>query len=365
MRIVILRPNTSDFGKIGTYNVQEVGLAKAFANSGHDVSVLFTHRKVNKITKDETYDFVYYLPHLTIGLHGLFRMSDIRKFNPELLIMFADNQLWAKNVINWCKKNGVRCVNYFGGVLSNNPGWLHQTYTKLILMRNKNTYSNSINIAKTQGVKDEMERNGIICDKVISIGLDDDLLHENKAIDYQMRGKLSYEKNDKIILFVGRLVDYKRPFFACELLKKLREVDKSYKLLIIGKGQLEKELMNFIHEHNLEDSINFIGRVNYDEIYKYMIISDCLINLSDIEIFGMSIIEGMYYGLSVVAHTAPGPNDVIKSGDNGYLINSYDIDEWTQILEEAITNRVKISEKAICSIEEKYIWSSIYDEFIR
>lgn len=364
MNIVIIRPNTSDFGKIGTYNVQEVGLAKSLIKKGYNVVVLFTHRNVKSITKDETYDFVYYIPRKRIGLHGIFSLKFLAEFKPNYIIMFADNQFWAKNIINWCKKNKITCVNYFGGVLSNNPKWLNQFYTRLILFRNKSSYKYSINIAKTTAVKKEMDENGIICEKVINIGLDKDLLANKKAIDYEMREELSFSENDKIVLFIGRLVDYKKPIFACQIIKELHKMDSSYRLIIIGSGYLENHVLNFIIENNLQDIISFVGRISYDQIYKYMIISNCIINLSEIEIFGMTIIEGMYYGNVVVAHNAPGPNDIVSSGVNGYLIDTYDLVEWINLIDYAIKNRYKVVKNSVLTVENKFTWDAIGDQFL-
>ncbi len=103
MKIVILRLNTGDFGKIGTYNVQEVGIANALIKMGHKVNVLFLHRNTTRIIEDETYNFVYYLPHKTFLMHGIFNTNLLDKFAPERVILVSDNQLWAKNVILWCK----------------------------------------------------------------------------------------------------------------------------------------------------------------------------------------------------------------------------------------------------------------------
>lgn len=364
MNIVIIRPNTSDFGKIGTYNVQEVGLAKSLIKKGHNVTVLFTHRNVKEITRDESYNFVYYLPHKTIGLHGIFRLKFLSYFKPEYLIMFADNQFWAKNVIHWCKKNKIKCINYFGGVLSNNPGWLHQVYTRAILLRNRSSYKYSMNIAKTLSVKKEMEQNGIHCNKIVNIGLDTSLLKTQISNDLTIREEFLYTKSDKIILFIGRLVEYKKPILACEILKKIRAKDTSYKLIIIGSGPLEKKLENYIKENDLQNVVNYVGRVDYNEIHKYLIICDCLINLSSIEIFGMTILEGMYYGKAVIAHNAPGPNDIIESGVNGYLLNSYELTKWIDTIDKAIKNKTLLGKNSKKSVEEKFTWNAVCHEFL-
>lgn len=364
MRIVILRTGTSDFGKVGSYNVQEVGLATALIKKGHEVSVLYLNRRVKEVVKDEVYEFVYYLPHKSIGLHGIFNVSILSTFKPEKLILFSDNQLWSKNVIMWCKKENVKIIHYFGNVLSDNQNWLNQFYTKLILKRNIRSYDYSINVAKTEKVHQEMERLKVPFTKVIPVGLDHTLLHKSQNLDLRVRTELGFSKDELVILFIGRLVDYKKPMLACDILKSLIDCDVEARLIIIGKGTLQEELMKYIDKHTLSEHVSYMDQVEYNKIYKYMISSDCLINLSSKEIFGMTILEAMYYGLPVVAHTAPGPNEIIDSGINGYLCDSDDVEEWKSLIKKAIKRRKEIGENSKQLIIDKYIWDKIADKFL-
>lgn len=364
MKIVILRTNTSDFGKVGTYNVQEIGLANALMRKGHEVDVLYLNRDTDKIITDEKYDYVYYLPHKTFGLHGIFDVKLLEKFKPDKVILFSDNQLWAKNVILWCKKRSIPCIQYMGDVLSDNPGWLHQFYTKLILRRNIGSYHYSKNVAKTTKVQKEMESLNVPFTKVINIGLDKDLLHESKSPDNKVRSELGYDKDDNILLFIGRIVDYKKPFMACDIVKQLNKGENKFKLIMIGKGALQDQLEEYIKENHLEKIVRYIERVPYSEIYKYMVASDCLINLSSIEIFGMTILEAMYYALPVIAHTAPGPNDIIDNKDTGILCDSDDIEVWCDLIREALAQREEYGQRARAAIESRFLWDSIADEFL-
>lgn len=364
MRIIIVRPNTSDFGKVGTYNVQEVGLAKALRKKGHVVYVLFLHKTVNEIEVDKTYDFVYYLPHKTFGLHGIFDTSLLTKFSPEKVILFSDNQLWAKNVIEWCKLHDILCIQYMGNVLSDNPNWLHQLYTKIILKRNISSYHYSLNVAKTSKVKEEMIDLKVPFAKVISIGLDKDLLENSFSPDDKIREMLGVESKEIRLLFVGRLVDYKKPFLACDILNELHKRNSNFKMFIIGKGPLQNQLKKYIEDNHLIDFVDYIERVPYDEMYKYMVASDCFINLSAQEIFGMAILEAMYYKLPVIVRSAPGPNDFVTHRLNGYVLNNDNVYNWCDTILEALANRKQIGEKAHQLILEKYIWDNIAEEFL-
>lgn len=365
MNVVILRTNTADFGKIGTYNVQEVGLANALRRKGHKAFVLYLHRDVKKISRDETYKFVYYLPHKSIGLHGMFDVRILGRFKPERIILFSDNQLWAKNVIEWCQKRNIPIVHYFGNVLSDNPNWLHQFYTKLILIRNIKSYQYSINVAKTEKALNDLKDNHVPYAGVINVGLDTDILSKKRNPDLAIRHELGFVDDETVLLFVGRLIWYKKPVLACQILQSLLKRGVRGKLIIIGKGDLEGELKDYIKENNLEAVVEYKHRVPYEEMFKYFIACDCLLNISAQEIFGMTILEAMYYGMPVVAHSAPGPNVIIEDGKSGFLVDyNDDPEKWAAKVQEAIAKREELSAEAHKRIVDNFVWDKIADQFL-
>ncbi len=363
MNLIIMRLGTSNFGHIGTYNVQEVGLANAMIKLGHKVTVLYLNKETDTVIQDDTYDYVYYLPHKHIGIHGIFDVKLLEKYNPEGIILFSDSQLWSKNVIEWSAKRNIPCIHYFGNVLSDNPRWINQAYTKLILARNRRSYEKSINIAKTKKVQREMESLNVKCAGVINVGLDDDILQPNKNLDISIRDSLGYETDETVLLFVGRLVSYKNPLMACDILKAMLDQGIKTKLVIIGKGSQEEQLIHYIKQLDIENKVSYVGRVPYAEMYKYFVACDCIINLSPKEIFGMTILEAMYYGLPVVAHTAPGPNDIITDGVNGYLCDSDEIGEWVELINKALCSRDELGRASRKEIEDNYMWDSVAPRF--
>lgn len=366
MKIVILRLNTGDFGKIGTYNVQEVGIANALIKMGHKVNVLFLHRNTTRIIEDETYNFVYYLPHKTFLMHGIFNTNLLDKFAPERVILVSDNQLWAKNVILWCKANKIPCVHYFGNVLSDNPNWKNQLYTKLILFRNIKSYNYSINVAKTDAVKNEMLRNKVPFSRIIHVGLDRDVLSTKRNKDYAIRHELGIDDNEIVLLFVGRLIDYKKPILACEILQEMLNRGINAKLFIIGKGALEEELAKYINKNDLTSKVIWLKSVPYKNMYRYMVACDICINLSSKEIFGMTVLEALYYGVPVVASHAPGPDVIIEDGISGYLCDYGDnAAKWANKISLAIQNRDYLSKNAHIRIEKNFMWERVADEFLK
>lgn len=77
---------------------------------------------------------------------------------------------------------------------------------------------------------------------------------------------------------------------------------------------------------NIQDHVDFVGRVNQDVLADYMAQSRALILPSSSEGLPRVIIEGMLVGLPVIATAVSGIPDVLVEGENGYLIPPEDAD---------------------------------------
>lgn len=90
---------------------------------------------------------------------------------------------------------------------------------------------------------------------------------------------------EKIILFVGRLVDEKGIITFLEAAKELRDLD--YKFVIIGTGPLERVLRTAYNYRN----IVFKGKLPRNTLYKEYLKSKIYCSLSSIETFGLTKVE--------------------------------------------------------------------------
>jgi len=214
--------------------------------------------------------------------------------------------------------------------------------------------------AKTPTVIQQLEMRGIREVILAPVGLDMDIIprtSENKVV---LCEKLNIPLDKQIILFVGRLDAYKRPLEAIKLLDDMR--DMVY-LIMIGTGELDGEVKEVIEKRGLENHILRIKSVPNKEIHKYYQICDYYLNFNTNEIFGMSILEAMYHGCTVLACHAPGPDFIIQNKISGHLV-----DGITEI-EDIIRMGTKLNREAIQSrVCEAFVWdrtAQIFDEWIR
>lgn len=94
------------------------------------------------------------------------------------------------------------------------------------------------------------------------------------------------------------------------------------KLLLVGKGGLEAEIKSAIRCLGPEDCVTWIPAIPNRDIWELYRLCCCYVNLNRNEIFGMALLEAMYYEAKVVAWHAPGPDFLIEDGRSGFLVSS-------------------------------------------
>ena len=160
------------------------------------------------------------------------------------------------------------------------------------------------------------------------------------------------------MLFIGRLTKEKRPLDIVDIFNELYKEDREYRLLIVGTGELNNELVCKIKEYKISDQVKVIDKIPNVDIWELYRIANCFVNLNLKEIFGMAILEAMYYECKVVAWKAPGPELIIENGISGYLV------ECKREMIEKIKCDEKIGKAAHLRVVSAFNWG-ITSEIIK
>ena len=134
----------------------------------------------------------------------------------------------------------------------------------------------------------------------------------------------------RTVLAVGRL-DYIKGF---DLLLEAwalvcKEVDERWMLNIVGGGQEEANLKQLAQNLAIEARVIFSGQQkDVDSFYKKASIY-CLTSRN--EGFPMVLLEAQSYGLPIVAFDCDtGPAEIIRNGENGYLVENFNIQDFSR-----------------------------------
>lgn len=93
-------------------------------------------------------------------------------------------------------------------------------------------------------------------------------------------------------------------------------------LRIIGDGELREQLNKQVDELGLTNSVIFEG--NQSDIVPYLRLSDVYCCTSKVEGLPISVLEAMACGLPIISTPAGGVVDIVKDGENGFIVNSND-----------------------------------------
>lgn len=138
----------------------------------------------------------------------------------------------------------------------------------------------------------------------------------------EKRKEFGLDKDDFVILFVGRIGTEKNIDLLLSAMKSLIGVSKKIKLLIVGDGPDLEYYQNYIIRNNIDKNVIFVGKVPWEEIVSYYLIADIFATASQTETQGLTVIEAMASSLPIVCINDESFRDVVISGLNGIIFNN-------------------------------------------
>lgn len=146
-----------------------------------------------------------------------------------------------------------------------------------------------------------------------------------------VRTDLGLPPDAYIVLFTAKFIDKKRPMDLLRAFEAARIAGKY--LVMVGDGELRKEMELFIHEKNLNDKVRLAGFVNQTEIVKYYAAADVFVLCSGVgETWGLSVNEAMNFNLPVIVSKTAGSSEDLAKPLGGYVFETGDINALTAAL---------------------------------
>ena len=104
--------------------------------------------------------------------------------------------------------------------------------------------------------------------KIIHNGTDLRLIKDKKKCITRVDNLFDIKEDEKVLLFVGRIISIKNIFFILDVLKELNSRNFKYKMIYVGDGPDYEELSKRVKESGLSDSIKLTGKVLDRELLK-------------------------------------------------------------------------------------------------
>jgi glycosyltransferase involved in cell wall biosynthesis len=118
-----------------------------------------------------------------------------------------------------------------------------------------------------------------------------------------------------VVLFVGRLVEGKRPRDAVRALARVRErTGPDARLVVAGEGPLREPVTDLAADLAVRDAVTLLGHLPYDEMPRLYRAADALVLPSRAEGLPRTVLEALASGTPVVTSDLPQVAPVAEAG---------------------------------------------------
>jgi len=196
---------------------------------------------------------------------------------------------------------------------------------------------------------------------IISNGVDvnkkfNPLYIDNKKLE-DLKSEFDIQPNDKVITFIGRLVEEKGIFDLLEAFDQINSTN--IKLLVVGEASSSERDQYTKTKLSEFKNKNVIFTGYRKDIPEILTLTDIYCLPSYREGMPRSIIEAMAMECAIVATNIRGSREEVDHGKNGYLVNLKDPLELSEVLFN-LTNKEEILEHF--KLEARKKAKNLYDE---
>jgi glycosyltransferase involved in cell wall biosynthesis len=170
-------------------------------------------------------------------------------------------------------------------------------------------------VAPSGFVRDTLVNEGVAGEKIriIPFGTDLELFHPDPA-------RVADERRPVVFLFVGILNARKGLPVLLEAWSKIMQSNSE--LWLVGGGQIPAEVMTA-----LPNTVKCLGRRPKSEVAELMRKADVLVFPSFFEGLAQVQLEALASGLPVIGTCESGAGDLVRDGQNGFIVPAGDADE--------------------------------------
>lgn len=131
--------------------------------------------------------------------------------------------------------------------------------------------------------------------------------------------------NKFTLLFLGRIGKRKGFYDLLQAIKNKKDIYKDKLILFFGgDGEIEK-IQKLIDKYDLSDIVQYQGWVSGDKKIELLNTADAYILPSYNEGLPISILEAMSYSLPIISTNVGGIPEIVKNGENGFIVTPGDI----------------------------------------
>lgn len=366
---VLYVKNSSSKINFNTYNIQAIGLGKAFCTLGFDFDFLF-FSKEEKVLSEEI-----------VNNHTL---RIISKKGIRVLRSYICKEILDENFLNMydfvISTEYGQYMTYALSKISDNIVMYSGPYYNLfkipfvsqiydLLFTKKINQNIRHKFVKSILAKEFLEAKGYT--NVVNIGVALDIERFDAKIDMQSETEkvVSFMKKNRCLLYVGALSNRKNYPFILEVYKKVLADNPDVKFVMIGNGNKKyiNKYMNRLSEKE-RSGIYRLEQIDNSQLKFIYPLAKAFLLPSKLEIFGMVLLEAMYLGAPVVTSWNGGSSTLISGRGTGLIVKKFDVSEWKKEIQKYLDDEkytLVVTQSAKKLIKEEFTWDVLAKKMLK
>lgn len=374
MKVLLVR-NTPYDTDPNTYNVQEIGIGKAFCRLGYDYEHI-CFKKANQKSwvfyetngHEARYTELPRLRFLRWGINtDLCKKSFLKKYDIVISREYYQimTYLMARNSNNVSMYNGP----YYNMFIFK----LFSPIYDLLFTKSLNRHLKG-KFVKSELSKRFLEEKGYTDVVDVCVGLDTERF-DNADEDLKTKEIVDFMNSNECILYVGALSDRKNYPFLLETYQRVLEKKPNVRFVVIGKSKVSAiwklfgiddkayaERIENKFPENVRKGIFHIDSIDNPQLKFIYPLAKAFLLPSKLEIFGMVLLEAMYLRAPVITSYNGGSVSLIGNSGPGCIIPEFDSEKWAKEVCNFIDNPSEIAkmvDDAHNLVKEKFSWDAI------
>jgi glycosyltransferase involved in cell wall biosynthesis len=173
------------------------------------------------------------------------------------------------------------------------------------------------------------------------------------------------KKRRNSLLYVGRVDRRKGVDFLIRAMPEVARQIPDVTLYVGGTGKDLPLLKNFVRAQSLERNVEFLGFIPENSLNTWYNQVQCAIAPSVFEGFGLTVVEAMAAGTSVISTRVDSIRRIVRDGTCGYLVDYGDTAALARRVVDLLgdeATRAKFVEEGLKQVRSLFSWEAVMDK---
>ncbi len=189
----------------------------------------------------------------------------------------------------------------------------------------------------SQGICQVLRQAGVADEKLTLIHSAVDLERYRQPADRAwFAAEFGLAPQEKTVGVFAQMIPRKGHRTLLQAAAKILAAAPATRFIFFGKGPLRQELETFCREIGVEKQVLFAGF--RDDLHRVFPNLDVLAHPAQMEGLGVSLLQAAAAGVPIVAGRAGGIPEVVADGDNGYLLDPFDVEGFAERISRLLTD---------------------------